>query len=105
MYIVHKGSLEVVKNINGVEQVLTKFNAGDFFGELSLLNNEPRTATVRAIEDSILLKVSPKAFEVLVRKIPDLSLKVIMALAARLRASTEKVASLQETDEDMKLWL
>lgn len=102
MYIVHKGTLEVVKNINGQDQVLGKIEAGGFFGELSLLNNDARTATVRAVEPSVLLKVTPKGFDALLRKMPDLSLKVIMALASRLRASTEQVASLQETEDDIK---
>ena len=104
LYIVHKGKLEVVKNINGQDQILSYVKEGEFFGELSLLNKEPRSATVRSVDQSVVLKVSPESFEVLISKIPNLALKIIHALAGRLQKTNEQVVSLQEQDEAMKLF-
>lgn len=102
MYIVHKGKLEVVKKQGDAEHILGYMKEGDFFGELSLLNNEPRSATVRAVERSVILKINPASFEALIKKYPDLSLKIIKALAARLQTTTEQVVSLQEQDDDVR---
>jgi len=103
MYIVHKGELEAIRSVGEHERVMRHIKEGDFFGELSLLNNEPRSATVKATEAAVLLKISPESFETLVKKSPDLSLKIIKALAERLCKSNEEIAGLQEQEEDMKL--
>ena len=103
MFVVHQGELEVIRKINEQERVVRTIKAGEFFGELSLLNNEPRLATVRASKASVLIKISPQSFETFVKKLPDLALKVIIVLATRLRQTNQEVISLQESDEDMKL--
>ena len=55
MYIVRSGKVEVFKKINGNEVRLSVIAKNDFFGEMSLFLNQPRTAFVRAIESCSLL--------------------------------------------------
>ena len=52
-YIVSKGRVEVVRGLGGgVEQVIASFGPGDFFGEMALFDNQPRSASVRAVEET-----------------------------------------------------
>ena len=57
---------------------------GDFFGEIALVSDRPRTATVVATSPARLLVVTDRAFRELMRKMPSIQDKVLSALAARL---------------------
>jgi CRP-like cAMP-binding protein len=61
-------------------------DAGDFFGEISLVTGRGHTATVTTTEPSTLLVINARAFRRLLRDVPSLQLKVVDALAARLSA-------------------
>ncbi|MBF0561939.1 MAG: cyclic nucleotide-binding domain-containing protein [Alphaproteobacteria bacterium] len=63
-YLVVSGQLEVSKSMDGGETtVLALIGRGEIVGEMALINNAPRTATVRATTDSELLIVSPESFQ------------------------------------------
>jgi CRP/FNR family cyclic AMP-dependent transcriptional regulator len=60
--------------------------AGDFFGEIALVSERPRTATVTATSPVRLLVVTDRAFRALMRNLPSIQLKVLATLADRLPA-------------------
>ena len=62
---------------------------GEFFGELSVLDGQPRTAQVVAAEPTVCLALSTWEFEAVVRERPDVALAIMRGLAARLRGLTE----------------
>ena len=62
---------------------------GDFFGELSVLDGQPRTAQVSAIDPTTCLALSTWEFESVVRERPDVALAILRGLATRLRELTE----------------
>jgi CRP-like cAMP-binding protein len=68
--------------------------AGAFFGDMALLGNETRSASVKTLEESILLALSRRDFIDLLRQSPDLALAVIEELANRLRETNEQARSL-----------
>jgi CRP/FNR family cyclic AMP-dependent transcriptional regulator len=76
--------------VEGVAEVRRKgrkvntMNAGDFFGEIALVSNRPRTATVTAASPGRLLVVTDRSFRELMRKVPSIQLKVLATLADRL---------------------
>jgi CRP-like cAMP-binding protein len=70
-------------------RVINQLAAGDFFGEISLIDGEPRTATVTAETDMTLLVVHKTSFDHLLDTVPGLQRKILIALCQYLR-STEK---------------
>lgn len=86
MFIVRRGTMLVSKEITGkVEQVLVRVEAGDFFGEMSLLDGEPRSATVKAETDLRLLVINRRHFWELLREVPELTQRMLMTLSRRVR--------------------
>ena len=86
-YILQSGSVEILKDKAGAEpDRLAVKRAGDSFGEMALLTDAPRSATVRAIEQSNLLVVSRDQFEHLLGGGDTLAMRVMRSLAKSLRA-------------------
>jgi CRP-like cAMP-binding protein/small-conductance mechanosensitive channel len=84
LYILTKGLAEVVLSADsGVTKRVSVLNAGDFFGEMSLLTGEPRSATVRALEDSECYRLDRQAFEDILRARPELTQHFSEVLARR----------------------
>ncbi|MCC6381761.1 MAG: cyclic nucleotide-binding domain-containing protein [Dehalococcoidia bacterium] len=77
-------------------QLLANLGAGDFFGELSLLDGGPRSATVTATTDAQLLVVDGRSFWPLLETVPALLHSVVESLSARLR---EALAAMEERGE------
>ena len=86
--------LRRVADDQGKEVILNTLGPGDYFGELAILGDMPRTATVVSLEDSKLLTLSRKAFLHLVREQPDIALAVIRNLTERVSQLTQQVGRL-----------
>jgi CRP/FNR family transcriptional regulator, cyclic AMP receptor protein len=70
-------------------RTLAELSANDVFGEMALIDNEPRSATALAVTDVELVAVSEKQFLFLVSQTPYFALKVMRVLAQRLRATNK----------------
>jgi len=70
-------------------RTLAELSANDVFGEMALIDNEPRSATALAVTDVELVAVSEKQFLFLVGQTPYFALKVMRVLAQRLRATNK----------------
>jgi CRP-like cAMP-binding protein len=81
MYVVVEGEVRVLTIVDGKESILATLSAGDCFGEISLLDQGPRSADVIANRDSALLRLSNSAFERLVKEAPALSVPFLLALS------------------------
>ena len=98
-YIVISGHVKVaLLHEDGREIVLSHLSEGNFFGELSLLDNDPRSASVIAAEDAALFVLSRKQFYQLITANPDILEKVIKEICTRLRHADEKINSLAFLD-------
>lgn len=80
----------VVSSPEGRELVLNVVHEGDVFGEIALFDGRPRTAGALAISDCELMSIDRRHFLPLVREQPDVALKLIEILCARLRRSSEQ---------------
>lgn len=72
LYIILKGSAEVVREENGKEQIIAHLSAGQYFGEMALLQDKCRSATVRCVEPMNLLALRQGDFRSLISNLPDL---------------------------------
>jgi signal transduction histidine kinase len=100
LYIIVTGELEVHKQEGGRDVVLAVRGPGEFLGEIALLEQAPRSATVRATRDSALMVIQPAAFQALLAASPTAAAGILRVMAARLRSTEaslmaqEKLASL-----------
>jgi CRP-like cAMP-binding protein len=91
MFIVHEGEVEIVQERPGRTDYLAKLEKGDFFGEMSLLEDLPRLATARAVTAVKLVKVDDQAFDNILRKDPEIAIRIMRKLSHRLREIDEQL--------------
>ena len=90
LQIIHSGRVRISKFVPGVgEEALTILTPGDFFGELSVLDGQPRIAQVIADESTVCLALASWDFEAVVKEQPAVALAILRGLAGRLRELTE----------------
>jgi signal transduction histidine kinase len=100
LYVVLDGELEVTKRHGRQEVLLAVYKAGQFFGEMALLEQAPRSASVRTLRESRLLLISQAAFQTLLTCSPSAPLKILHTVTSRLRSTesmliqNEKMAAL-----------
>lgn len=94
LYIVVDGTAVVTHKRDGKEVLLAKIGPGDFFGELALVDDGPRSATVTAVGDCIMLKVPQAVVRALAGVYPNAAFKMVMAIAkvlvARMRQGNQR---------------
>ena len=95
LYVVADGQVKVVLiGEDGREVILSVMGPGEFFGEMALIDDEPRSAHVIAMEDSGLLVIRREDFQDLLTQTPGIALVLLRELSRRLRRVDEKVGSL-----------
>ena len=85
MYVIQKGTLEVVKQEGGREVRVGVLEEGDFFGEMSLFEKEVRAATVRAMGSVRVLTVDRKTLMRRVHEDPSLAFNILRTMCRRIR--------------------
>ena len=91
MYIIHEGEVRVTKMIAGKKTELGTMGRGDFFGEMSLLESEARTATIVAIIPTKCLVIEAGGLLVRLRRDPTFAFEMLQKMSARIRNMTEKL--------------
>ncbi len=86
MFIINEGSVEVLKG----DQVVDEMGAGTFFGEMSILENHPRSASVRAKEAVSCVSIRRIDFAGLLQRRPHIAVEMLPELAKRLREAREQ---------------
>lgn len=89
-YMLLEGDVEVSKSINNSDARLLKtLSAGDFFGEMALIHNAPRAATVTAKTDVVVLELDKPAFDMVLEHSPSVALAMVREISSRLRQNDE----------------
>lgn len=94
MYIIQAGSVEIVKELEGGSTVLAVLDKGDFFGEMALLEDLPRTASARAASETRLLQFNGSTFDQMLRSNPEIAVRMMRKLSHRLRRTDELLKQL-----------
>ena len=85
LYLIVAGNVKIVKQLEGEEHTLVTLAAGDFFGDMAIFENRPRSAGAVAVEDGVLLVLSPERFRHIILQEPAISFEIFRELSARLR--------------------
>lgn len=111
-YLILSGSIRVIlrRETDGSEGrdkevVLAHLQAGDFFGELSMIDAAPRSANVIADVDCCVVSITGKDFRDVIRRNADITFYMLRNLASRLRHSDEKIRSFALQDVSSRVML
>jgi len=88
MFIIQNGIVELFKQIAGETRVLATLEKGDFFGEMSVLEDLPRTASARAKTDVELVKINGAMFDTMLKSNTEIAVRMMRKLSRRLREVT-----------------
>lgn len=88
MYIIQSGTVELLKEIGGETRVLATLEKGDFFGEMSVLEDLPRTASARASTDVELVRINGATFDAMLKSNTEIAVRMMRKLSRRMREVT-----------------
>ena len=96
MYIVHSGTVKLVKQSTAGEIVIATIQPGEFFGEMALVDNAPRSVgAVAGTDQTRLLALNRDKFLFLVSHQPAFALTIMHVLCQRIRAMNERLAEIE----------
>jgi CRP/FNR family transcriptional regulator/CRP/FNR family cyclic AMP-dependent transcriptional regulator len=95
LFLIAEGEVKVyMSGSDGRETILSLLGPGDFFGEMSLLDGDPRSASVKSVSNAIVLVIRRDDFISLLFKYPDLSMSLLEEMSRRLRKANRQIGSL-----------
>ncbi len=93
LYIVVSGIVRIVKDYStATERTLNRLHSGDFFGEMAIFEEAPRSATAVTETETELLVLHPEKFKQTIYQKPDMAFEIFRELGARLRRREEGVS-------------
>src|SRR5258706_493277 len=99
VFMIQSGKVKVfIGDQDGREMILKILGRGDFFGEMSMIDKQPRSASVTTPESSIFLVMSHAAFEKCIEQVPRIATVVMRILAQRVREADKKIGTLALMD-------
>ena len=103
MYVIQAGKVNITKTVRETEKILATLGAGEFFGEMSILNHKPRSAGAVVAEDAKLLVIDPKTFEAMIRGNVEIAVRLIKKLSDRLQEADEQIENLLFRDPSSRV--
>jgi CRP-like cAMP-binding protein len=102
MFIIQEGVVEIHKHIAGETHLLSRLEKGDFFGEMAILEELPRTAEAVAVTEVRLVSINGSRFDEMLRRNPEIAVRIIRKYSKRLREANELLEKLigRELDAD-----
>jgi CRP-like cAMP-binding protein len=94
MYIIQTGKVEVFRDVGGEHRFSRVLEKGDFFGEMSLLEGLPRTATAQVLEDAELIVINGSTFDQMIKSNIEIAVRMLRKLSGRLRETTDQLEAI-----------
>jgi CRP-like cAMP-binding protein len=91
MFVIHSGKVELTRRMKDRETILATLPPGEFFGEMAVVNNRPRSATATVREDAWLLVIDARTFEAMIRGKAEIAVRMIKAMAGRLERANQQI--------------
>lgn len=105
MYVIQSGRVRIFKEVKGDQKTLAILGAGEFFGEMAILNDKPRTASAEVVEEAKLLIIEAKTFGTMVVSNTEIAVRLIRKLARRLDNANELIDILMHRDPKARVIL
>lgn len=103
MFIIQAGRVKITKTIKGEETVLVELGPGDFFGEMAVIDKDPRSANAVASQPSRLIALDEEVFEMHMQTNPKIVKKILKNLTQRLRNANQTIANLMIKDTNLRV--
>ena len=104
LFIIETGQVRIyMPGVQGTDLTLTVMGPGEFFGDLSLLDGRPRSASASAIVETILLTIERNDFTSLIRARPDAALAILAEISKRVRETDQMASDLAFLDVSGRL--
>lgn len=101
IYLIEKGEVEIFKEIEGKEKTIAILKEGEVFGEMSALDGKPRSASARALKDTVLRIINREALIEYIKQNPFIEY-LINTLIERLRIADEQIKFLSINPEELR---
>ena len=95
MYIVQSGKVRLFRMVDGQKRVHGVMEKGDFFGEMSILEGLPRTASAEAVEDAELIEINSMTFDKMIKGNIEIAIRMLRKLSIRLRETETRLEEVQ----------
>ena len=94
MFIILEGQVEISKVLGDQKTVLAKLGAGSIFGEMAIVDNQPRSATATALSNGVILEIGREMFRSRMEEVPKWLQTFFQIIVERLRVATKNQSSL-----------
>ena len=102
LYLIQRGLVQVSRTFaDGQERVVRTMGPGEFFGEMALLEDKPRSARVSTVTETTLLAVTRQRFNALIEQHPTVAINFLKAISAQLRQQYQEQAVLLQDKQDL----
>ncbi|RJQ49788.1 MAG: cyclic nucleotide-binding domain-containing protein [Nitrospiraceae bacterium] len=92
MYVIRSGKVDIIKNSSAGELKLTTLGKGDIFGEMSFFDHMPRSATARAVGETVILSIDKKGFFAKAANDPSIAFNILEGMSRRIRSLNDELA-------------
>ena len=103
MYVIQSGRVQLTRRLKHQEKILAVLPPGEFFGEMSIINNRPRSATATVLEDARLLVIDSRTFEAMIRGNAEIAVRLIKKLSNRLEQANQQIEVLLLRDANHRV--
>ena len=103
MFVIQSGEVEISRVLYEESRVLAVLSPGEFFGEMAIINQRPRSATAVTRTDSRLLVIDSNVFESMVRNKTEIAVRMIQSLAGRLESANRQLELLLLKDANHRV--
>lgn len=105
MFVIQAGQVRITKSTRDGTKTLAVLGAGEFFGEMAILNSKPRTATAEAVSPLRVLVIDAKTFSQMVVSNAEIAVRLITKLARRLDSANALIEVLMHRDPKARVIL
>ncbi len=102
-YFLLEGKVKISKNVGNTQKILDIIEKGNFFGEMAMLEAEPRSASAIAIEKVQVLKFNKSNFDIMLQGQPQLALRLLFSFSKRIYDAKRRLQILLLSDPELKV--